>query len=232
MPALAVESRLLPSSVRSRLLLVFAVIFSSAMALAVVGWIGIRDTRDALRDFQSHVLPDVTRSLELSQRIAAIAAMAPYVAESTRPFQLQAEAQARSILVDVQQEARRHWLLAREKCLDELLDQALEQAFLAKGEERAQSLRKLLEQAEGLTRSPQFLRELIISGSKKGRSGAVAFEGVYCGGTAVHSGRMEGLSVMVDRITMVCVFTMPGWFLMRVRSFSRDCVFSVRIFRE
>ena len=100
MPALAVESRLLPSSVRSRLLLVFAVIFSSAMALAVVGWIGIRDTRDALRDFQSHVLPDVTRSLELSQRIAAIAAMAPYVAESTRPFQLQAEAQALLTRVD------------------------------------------------------------------------------------------------------------------------------------
>ena len=61
---------------------------------------------------------------------------------------------------------------------------------------------------------------------------AVAFEGVYCGGTAVHSGRMEGLSVMVDRITMVWVFTMPGWFLMRVRSFSRDWVFSVRIFSE
>ena len=46
----------------------------AAMALALVGWLGIRDTRDALRDFQSHVLPDVSRSLELSQRIAAIAA--------------------------------------------------------------------------------------------------------------------------------------------------------------
>ncbi|HPY89130.1 MAG TPA: V-type ATP synthase subunit E [Lentisphaeria bacterium] len=63
--------------------------------------------------------------------------------ERLREAELQAEAQARSILVDVQQEARRHWLLAREKCLDELLDQALEQAFLAKGEERAQSLRSL-----------------------------------------------------------------------------------------
>ena len=88
------EARFWPTSVRSRLLLAFAVIFASAMALALVGWMGIRDTRDALRDFQSHVLPDVSRSLELSQRIAAIAAMAPYVAESTRPFQLQAEAQA------------------------------------------------------------------------------------------------------------------------------------------
>lgn len=83
-----------PASVRSRLLLAFAVIFASTMMLAVVGWIGMRDTEDALRDFQSHVLPDVARSLELSQRTAAIAAMAPYVAESTRPFQLQSEAQA------------------------------------------------------------------------------------------------------------------------------------------
>jgi PAS domain-containing protein len=95
-----IEATFWPTSVRSRLLLAFAVIFASAMALALVGWMGIRDTRDALRDFQSHVLPDVSRSLELSQRIAAVAAMAPYVAESTRPFQLQAEAQALLSRVD------------------------------------------------------------------------------------------------------------------------------------
>ena len=40
-----------PVSVRSRLLLTFAVLFLSAMALALVGWWGIRDTRDALRRF-------------------------------------------------------------------------------------------------------------------------------------------------------------------------------------
>ena len=88
------QARFWPTSVRARLLLAFAVIFASAMAIALVGWIGIRDTRDALRDFQSHVLPDVARSLELSQRSSSIAAMAPYVAESTRPFQLQSEADA------------------------------------------------------------------------------------------------------------------------------------------
>ncbi len=37
-------------------------------------------------------------------------------------------------------------------------------------EERADSLRKLLDQAEAVSRSPKFLRELIISGSRKGRS--------------------------------------------------------------
>lgn len=37
-------------------------------------------------------------------------------------------------------------------------------------EERAQTLRRLLEQAEGISRSPQFLREVILNGHRKGRS--------------------------------------------------------------
>lgn len=37
-------------------------------------------------------------------------------------------------------------------------------------EAKAQELRRLLEQAEGITRSPQFLRELILNGRRKGLS--------------------------------------------------------------
>jgi len=37
-------------------------------------------------------------------------------------------------------------------------------------EDRAETLRRLLEQAEGILRSPQFLRELILNGRKKGLS--------------------------------------------------------------
>ncbi len=37
-------------------------------------------------------------------------------------------------------------------------------------EQRTQTLRRLLEQAEGITRSPQFLRELILNGQRKGLS--------------------------------------------------------------
>lgn len=40
----------------------------------------------------------------------------------------------------------------------------------SKLEERARILRKLLEQAEGIARSPQFLREIILNGRKKGLS--------------------------------------------------------------
>jgi uncharacterized protein HemX len=39
-------------------------------------------------------------------------------------------------------------------------------------ESRSESLRNLLEQAENVSRSPQFLRELIIKGKKKGRTPA------------------------------------------------------------
>lgn len=37
-------------------------------------------------------------------------------------------------------------------------------------EARANDLRRLLEQAEGITRSPQFLREIILNGRRKGLS--------------------------------------------------------------
>lgn len=37
-------------------------------------------------------------------------------------------------------------------------------------EERVQVLRRLLEQAEGISRSPQFLREVILNGRRKGLS--------------------------------------------------------------
>jgi len=67
--------------------------------------------------------------------------------ERLREAEAQADARARAILVDVQQEARRHWLLQREKCLESLLGQALEQAFQASGEERSQSLRNLAVEA-------------------------------------------------------------------------------------
>lgn len=145
MPSTAAPARFWPTSVRSRLLLAFSVIFASAMALALVGWIGIRDTRDALRDFQSHVLPDVARALELSQRTAAIAAMAPYVAESTRPFQLQSEAQA---LLDRLAETER---LASTLPIERSRELALSPAL--------QALKASTEELIEVTRKELFLRE-------------------------------------------------------------------------
>ena len=92
----------LPASVRARLLASFWVLVLASAMLATVGLLGLRGTDRALDNFRLRVFPDVSLSLELSQRTAAIAANAPYVAESTLPFQLQAEARAiRSRLAEV-----------------------------------------------------------------------------------------------------------------------------------
>ncbi len=37
-------------------------------------------------------------------------------------------------------------------------------------EERIETIKKLLEQAEGISRSPQFLREIVLNGQRKGFS--------------------------------------------------------------
>ena len=44
------------------------------------------------------------------------------------------------------------------------------QALNQKLEDRAATLQRLLEQAEGITRSPHFLREVILNGHRKGLS--------------------------------------------------------------
>ncbi len=61
-------------------------------------------------------------------------------------------------------------------------------------EDRAQSLRRLLEQAEGITRSPQFLREIILNGRKKGLS-------------AQQIARNAGLSV--DEVRLILAQNVP-----------------------
>ncbi len=62
-------------------------------------------------------------------------------------------------------------------------------ALNAKLEERARHISDLLAQAETVSRSPRFLRELILEGAKKGRS-------------AEHLARSTGLSLDEVRLIM------------------------------
>ena len=78
-------------SVRVRLLLAFAVLSFSAMVLAIVGWVGLSNTESAFFQFEQQALPDISRSLELAERTANLAAVAPYVATASGPFVLQGE---------------------------------------------------------------------------------------------------------------------------------------------
>ncbi|WP_435100357.1 PAS-domain containing protein [Arhodomonas sp. AD133] len=86
--------RLIPASVRARLLLAFTILAIAALLLAAVGWRSLTNTDRAMQGFNERVLPEIARSLELAERAANLAALAPYVAEVNVPFQLQAESAA------------------------------------------------------------------------------------------------------------------------------------------
>src|SRR5205085_4909892 len=68
--------------VRTRLLAGFFVLLLVAIALAAIGWIGMRSTQQALSDFEAEVVPNIAQALELAERTARVAAIAPHLAES------------------------------------------------------------------------------------------------------------------------------------------------------
>ncbi|MBV1787681.1 PAS-domain containing protein [Marinobacterium sp. D7] len=79
--------------VRTRLLIAFSVLLGATLAIALVGWAGLSNTGTALSQFEEQALPDISRSLELAERTANLAAVAPYVANASSPFLLQGESQ-------------------------------------------------------------------------------------------------------------------------------------------
>ena len=59
----------------------------------------------------------------------------------------EADSKCHSILLDVQRESTRHWLLQREQCIDEMFQEAVRQASEMTGEEHEKSLLLLAEEA-------------------------------------------------------------------------------------
>jgi vacuolar-type H+-ATPase subunit E/Vma4 len=59
----------------------------------------------------------------------------------------EADSKCQSILLDVQRESTRHWLLRREQCIEEMFQQALKIAAETTGKEHEASLRQLAEEA-------------------------------------------------------------------------------------
>ncbi len=57
------------------------------------------------------------------------------------------EAKCKSILLDVERESRRHWLLGREACIEEMFQAALKAASQTSGEAHAKSMALLAEEA-------------------------------------------------------------------------------------
>ena len=72
----------------------FQTIFSVAvlsLGLGLASWYGLHQTQKTVTDFESVNLPEMSTALNLSEGVAQLAAQAPYIAGSAKPFQLQTE---------------------------------------------------------------------------------------------------------------------------------------------
>lgn len=61
------------------------------LCLSFVGWWALHQTQQAAAELQSRTLNDISTAMGLAERVAQIAALAPYIGESAQPFQLQTE---------------------------------------------------------------------------------------------------------------------------------------------
>ena len=85
--------------VRFRLLAALVVLLAAAIALVLLGWFGMGSAQRALAGFEGEVLPNVTQALELAERTAKLAAIAPTVGESRTPEVLQLNQQSIDLLL-------------------------------------------------------------------------------------------------------------------------------------
>ncbi len=86
--------------VRTRLLAAFAILLIAGVALAIVGWLGMRSMQRELAGYEQEVLPGIARALELAERTAQIAAIAPHLADSRTPETLETNAAVVAGLLD------------------------------------------------------------------------------------------------------------------------------------
>lgn len=69
---------LLPAwSVRAKLIATFLLLFGITLAVVVVGVLGMRANQNALDEYEANVVPEIARALELSDKVAQLAAVAP-----------------------------------------------------------------------------------------------------------------------------------------------------------
>jgi signal transduction histidine kinase/CheY-like chemotaxis protein/HAMP domain-containing protein len=96
--------RLLPrfsvDRVRTRLLAAFTILLLAGVALAVVGWLGMRSMQRELAGYEEEVLPGIARALQLAERTAQLAAIAPHLADSRTPETLETNAAVVAGLLD------------------------------------------------------------------------------------------------------------------------------------
>ncbi|KQU65088.1 MULTISPECIES: ATP-binding protein [unclassified Rhizobacter] len=90
--------------VRTRLMAAFVILLAAAIALTIVGWLGMQRTQRELSAYEGEVLPQIAQALELAERTTRLAATAPNLAESRTPESLDANATiARGLISEIRQ---------------------------------------------------------------------------------------------------------------------------------
>jgi len=98
--AAAFLRRLTMDRVRTRLLAAFLTLLVAAIALALVGWLGMRSMQKELSGYEEELLPGIARALELAERTAQLAAIAPHLADSRTAENLETNAAVVAGLLD------------------------------------------------------------------------------------------------------------------------------------
>lgn len=81
------------TSLRHKASLAMLAISLVAFFMVAIGWQAMRLSETTLSEFEAQTLPEISTALTLAVGVAQLAAIAPYTAESGRPFQLQTEAE-------------------------------------------------------------------------------------------------------------------------------------------
>ena len=80
------------TSLRHKTTIAVLAISLVAFFMVAIGWQAMRLSEATLSEFEAQTLPEISTALTLAEGVAQLAAIAPYTAESGRPFQLQSEA--------------------------------------------------------------------------------------------------------------------------------------------
>ncbi|MFZ1180717.1 MAG: hybrid sensor histidine kinase/response regulator, partial [Herbaspirillum sp.] len=89
-------------SVRAKLITTFLLLFGITLAVVVVGVLGMRANQNALDEYEAKVVPEIARTLELSDKVAQLVAVASNMMLGDSPDQLHYDTEVlRDLLGDI-----------------------------------------------------------------------------------------------------------------------------------
>ncbi len=135
-------------TLQRRALVALVVATLLALGLVLVAWFGLTQTRNAVSEFEARTLPEIRTALTLSEEVAQLAALAPYVASAAKPFLLQIE---------------RDRLTQRFQSLVAVAASIRDRSFRRMLEAQLNALQSDIDRLTGLVETELFIREDLLT---------------------------------------------------------------------